>query len=232
MDLLLCKPPWQLRPRGSLSFIHLMKHWLRCGLWFLISMGLGQAAEIWQGVVLISEGRAEGNWKSVNAPPPVPDQWERWEQMEKMTRPEELRRSAVPNAIMMPDASGRSVLAVAPNAGLHGYVVDAGTGMVDLRGAEVEECMVRLAGGGQLLAKDSFLSSFHVAESMGAAVGGNVVVEHCAVTGPFGEAVSVGWCGTVISGPANCRGSTAARRRCRWWNAVILRSASFPRVFC
>ena len=108
-------------------------------LWSILG-GAARGAEVWNGVVVVADGRAEGKWKGPDPRLPAPGEWERWEQMEKMTRPEELRRSAIPNAIMMPDAEGRSVLAVAPHAAISGYVVDAGTGTVDVSGAEVVDC--------------------------------------------------------------------------------------------
>ncbi len=152
-----------------------------------------RASEVWTGVVLVADGQASGNWKLEGDTVPEGDQWERWEQMEKLSRPDALRRLAPPNAIMMPDVAGNSILAVAPHSGLEGYVVDAGAGVVDVRGAELRQCMVRLAGGGQLMVRDAFLSGFHVAESIGAAPGGTIVLENCAVTGSFGGAF---WAGT------------------------------------
>ena len=169
-----------------------MKHWIqRAPFFLLIVLGsavpaVSKSPEIWTGIVVIADGQVAGDWVSAAPVWPPDDQWERWEQMEKMSRPEELRRLAPPTAILMPDTSGRSVLAVAPHAGLKKYVVDAGAGMVDLRGAEVEQCMVRLGAGGQVMAKDSLLSSFHVAESAGAQAGGSIILERCAVTGSFG----------------------------------------------
>ncbi|MES2467208.1 MAG: hypothetical protein V4675_07900 [Verrucomicrobiota bacterium] len=144
------------------------------------------APEPWPGVVAITGGSARGSWKPMVRKPVAPDAWQVWEQMEKMSITEQLRREASPKAVMQPDDKGQSLLVVAPGAGLSGYVVDAAAGRVEILGAAVENSALHLGKGGRVVVRHSLLSGFHVFESPSGPGGGEVEIHRCAVTGIFG----------------------------------------------
>ena len=107
---------------GSVMFFP-MKSRFCCALLLVVFCGsaeppVSKAVEIWNGVVVIAGGQVVGKWVSAAPDWPDSDQWERWEQLERMSRPEEPRRLAPPTVILMPDRSGRSLLAVAAHAGI------------------------------------------------------------------------------------------------------------------
>lgn len=90
--------------------------------------GVAQTIPQWKGVGVLVEGQVEGDWVPKLSKPAEGVDWGDWELAEKSTRSAALRKNLRPTALMLPDAEGRSVLGVAPFAGLSGSVVDVGKG--------------------------------------------------------------------------------------------------------
>jgi|GEM_PF-1146622 len=167
-----------------------MKNGFYSLLMVLVSFGKVPSAaaagpSAWTGVVLIAGGQVLGSWEPVVRQGKTVKEWSEIESAAKDAGQKDLN-SEEADGILAPDAEGISQFVVAPGASLTGYVVEAGSSVVDINGAEVSKVIFRMGSGGRLTVKNSLLTHFHVTESKATAPGGTMVLEDCGITGSFG----------------------------------------------